>query len=217
MCGIKAFIFDMDGIILDSESISDITWIKASEQMNLPKVKEDVINLCRGTNLNDTKSILKQVYGNDFDSEAFLNLTSELFHQIEFSSGIPLLPYAKESLERLSKEYKIGLASSTKGPTVKRQLTNTGVINYFEKMITGDMVEHSKPNPEIYLKACDSFGLLPSECVAIEDSPNGIKSAYQAGMKVIMIPDKIKPTKEIESMCWKIFDSLKDMTDFIFS
>lgn len=207
MSNIKAIIFDMDGVILDSETISDITWKKAAEEKGLIADNE-ILNACRGTNKNDTITILKKYYGSDFDSESFLERTSQLFHEIEEKDGIPLMPYAKEILEYLKPRYRLALASSTRGPTVERQLRTAGVIDFFETRTTGEMVEHSKPNPEIYLMACKSIGVEPGECAAIEDSLNGIKSAYAAGLKPIMVIDKIKPTDEIKKMCVNIFDSL---------
>ena len=204
----------MDGVILDSESISDITWHKALEEAGL-KDDKDAVNKCRGTNLADTYAILKELYGKDFPVEKFMNRSSELFTQIEFTSGIPLLPYAKEILEYLKPKYRMALASSTKGATVKRQLTNAGVIQYFETITTGDMVTHSKPDPEIYLLACKSLGLKPEECAAIEDSPNGIKSASAAGLKTIMVPDKIQPTEELMPLIWKVCYGLKEVENVL--
>lgn len=204
---IKAIIFDMDGVILDSESISDITWRKAAEEKGL-SVNDEILNTCRGSNKNDTIQTLKKYYGSDFDSEAFLERTSELFHEIEEKDGIPLLPYAKEILEYLKPRYRLALASSTRGPTVERQLRAAGVIDFFETRTTGEMVEHSKPNPEIYLMACKSIGMNPEDCAAVEDSLNGIRSAYAAGLKPVMVIDKVQPTEEIRKMCCNIFDSL---------
>ena len=199
---IKAFIFDMDGVILDSETICDKAWL------------EDVMKQCLGTNKNDTIQILKKNYGADFDSEYFIQQTSDYFHQIEFSSGIPLMPFAKEILDYLKPKYRIALASSTRKATVERQLKAVGVLDYFETLTCGDMVEHSKPNPEIYLMACNLLGLKPEECVAIEDSPNGIKSAFAANLHTIMIPDKIQPTEEIKKMCERILLSLEQIKSF---
>ena len=207
---IKAIIFDMDGVILDSESISDITWRKAAEERG-QTVNDEILNACRGSNKNDTIVTLKKYYGADFDSEAFLERTSELFHEIEEKEGIPLLPYAKEILEYLKPRYRLALASSTRGPTVERQLRAAGLIDFFESRTTGEMVEHSKPNPEIYLMACKSIGMKPEECVAIEDSLNGIRSAYAAGLQPIMVIDKVQPTEEIRKMCTAIFDSLEGL------
>ena len=210
----KAIIFDMDGVILDSETICDKTWAITQKEMGVTTDK-DYINMCRGTNHNDTLQILCQVFGADFDAEKFLQRSIELFKQIEETDGIPLMPYAKEILEYLKPKYTLALASSTSGRAVKRQLTNAGVIDYFKTRTTGEQVVHSKPDPEIYLMACRSIGLDPAECVAVEDSPNGIKSAHAAGIPVIMVPDKIKPTPELEAMCWKICPSLKSLAEFL--
>ena len=210
MENIKAIIFDMDGVILDSESISDITWRKAAEEKGY-SVNDEILNACRGSNKNDTIANLKKYYGSDFDSEAFLERTSELFHEIEEKDGIPLLPYAKEILEYLKPRYRLALASSTRGPTVERQLRAAGVIDFFETRTTGEQVEHSKPNPEIYLMACKSIGMKPEDCVAIEDSLNGIRSAHAAGLHPVMVIDKVQPTEEIKKMCTAIFDSLEGL------
>ena len=207
MTGIKAIIFDMDGVILDSESISDITWRKAAEEKGL-LVTDEILNACRGSNKNDTIVTLKKYYGSDFDSEKFLERTSELFHEIEEKDGIPLLPYAKEILQYLKPRYRLALASSTRGSTVERQLRAADVIDFFETRTTGEEVEHSKPNPEIYLMACKSIGMKPEDCVAVEDSLNGIRSAHAAGLHPIMVIDKVQPTEEVRKMCEYIFDSL---------
>ncbi|MBR5645558.1 MAG: HAD family phosphatase [Treponema sp.] len=215
MCKIKALIFDMDGVILDSERISDITWQKAAETLKLKKTSDQIINKCRGTNYDDTVILLKDYYGDDFDVDEFLSLTGEYFREIEFSSGIPLLPYVTESLDFLKGHFKLALASSTAKKTVERQLTSAGVIGFFEKIVTGDMVVHSKPDPEIYRIACEKIGFKPEECIAVEDSPNGIKSAFNAGLNVIMVPDMIQPDSELEKMCLAVCSSLKDMCDYI--
>ena len=207
---IKALVFDMDGVLLDTESMSDKTWAMAAKDFNVTVTEED-LNKCRGSNKSDIIMILKGIYGNEFDAENFLCATGKYFHELEFSSGIPLMHYAKEILEYLKPKYHLALASSTSGPTVERQLRNAGLIDFFEKRITGDMVLHSKPDPEIYTMACSSINVAPANCLAIEDSPNGIRSANAAGMNVIMVPDRIKPTAELEELCWKILPSLEDL------
>jgi len=211
---IKGIVFDMDGVLIDSESVCDITWEMAAKDFGVP-MNLDILNSCRGTNKAQTTEILKKVYGKDFDVAALLARTSEYFWQINEEKGIPLMPGVTECLEYLSGKYQLALASSTRQSSVEKLLKETGIIKYFPKRMCGDMVTHSKPHPEIYQKACKLRGLSPQECVAIEDSPNGIKSAFAAGMKVIMVPDRIQPTEEIKPLCWHICNSLSEIKNFL--
>lgn len=211
---IKAIIFDMDGVLLDSETISWKTWEIAAKEKNIPDIAS-ANAACMGRNRPDTVAILQNIYGKDFDGWDFLNRTSDLFYQIENQEGIPLMPYAKEALEYLQSKYTLALASSTRKSKVYRQLKAAGLFDFFKTLTCGDMVSHSKPDPEIYLTACASINLSPSQCIAVEDSPNGIKSSTSANIPTIMIPDKIKPDSETISLCFKILPSLKDLCSFL--
>lgn len=210
---IKGFVFDMDGVLLDTETICFKTWVLAGKEK---KLAEDKVCLaqrrCLGTNKDDTIAIIKEIFGSGFDAETFVNRTSELFHEVEFSEGIDLMPCAKETLAYLKeKGYRLALASSTRGPTVKRQMTNAGLYDFFESIVTGDLVTHSKPDPEIYAMAVKSLDLNPDECIAVEDSPNGIRSAKGAGLQTIMVPDKIMPDAELLKIVDYKFDSLSEI------
>ena len=119
-----------------------------------------------------------------------------------------LLDYLKEN------KIKIALATSTSESSAKRTLRISETLKYFDALVCADDVSHGKPYPDPFLKAAEKLGLKPEECLALEDSINGIKSAYAAGMITVMIPDLIEPTNEIKPMCHKILPSLSEVILF---
>ena len=200
----------MDGVLLDTETISWHSWELAADEDGLKDIA--TINArCMGANRADTYALLRNIYGKDFPSEKFIDRTSELFTQISERDGIPLMPGAKEALDYLSKKYTVALASSTRNSVVQKQLKAAGIFSYFKTITTGDMVEHSKPNPEIYLKALESINEAAENAVAIEDSPNGVNSAVNAKIRTIMVPDKIQPDEKLKAISWKILSSLTEI------
>lgn len=203
-----AVIFDMDGILLDTETICFKAWYRYSREAKLENF-EELNRKCMGCNKADTKLIIKQFYGEDFDADHFLQRTSELFREIEDEEGIQLMPGTRETLEALKVSgIHLLLATSTREVITRRQLEDLKLIQYFDTITCGDMVTHSKPHPEIYSLAASSMNLDVSKCVAVEDSPNGVRSATAAGIKCIMVPDKIEPDEEIRGLAWEIVKPL---------
>lgn len=211
---IKAVIFDMDGVLLDSESVCDRCFEQAAIEQNIED-RKPIIEDARGMGKPSFMDFIAKTYGDKIDTELLWNRASELFHVVEDKEGLSLLPFVKEILEYLKPNYKIALASSTRRSSVERQMKATGIWDFFDVTVCGDDVQNTKPSPEIYQKAVKDLNLLSENCLAIEDSLNGIKSGTSAGLKVIMVPDQVKPNDQIKSLVWKIFDSLGELKSIL--
>lgn len=196
----KAIVFDMDGVLFDTERLCRESWAAIAKEQNLSGI-DTVLTECTGTNRQASIGIMKKAYGEDFDAIGFMDVCSKINTKRIEEEGLPVKKGAKEILRFLKEEkYKIGLASSTRKYRIQDNLEKSGMTEYFEVIIGGDMIENSKPSPDIYLLACKELSVNPKETYAIEDSPNGIRSAYSAGMMPIMVPDLLEPTEEILSL-----------------
>lgn len=207
-------VFDMDGILFDTERVCEESWVAVAQEMGLPGMKEPFPQ-CIGRNANDSKRIVLGAYGEDFDYSLFREKASAKFWDYIEKNGLPEMPGVHEILEWLKKSsWKVGLASSTKRSSVLKCLEGAGIRDYFSVIVSGDMVEHSKPEPDIYLIACRELGVAPEEAYAIEDAPNGIRSASRAGMVPLMVPDMIAPDEEMRSLSKAIFGNLSEVLEF---
>lgn len=212
---IKNIVFDMDGVLIDTEAVFMRCWKKLAEELNLPNV-EEVAKQCIGITVTQTEALFQKAYGKEHPCESYVQAANDIFYKHEADEGIPEKPGVHELFAYLKKEnYWIGLASSTREEAVRRQMKTVGILDDFDAIVCGDMVTKSKPDPDIYLKACELLKVDPKECYAVEDSYNGIRSAHAAGMKAIMIPDLLQPTPEILELTEQKLDSLFDLKDFL--
>lgn len=210
----KTVIFDMDGVLFDTERLCMDAWSVAAREQGIEGM-EKVSILCIGQNANDTKALVLEHLGADFPYDAFRKRVSECVWEQLKQNGVPVKKGVRELLAYLKENgYQIGLASSSRREAVQYHLTDTNLTEYFSVTVTGDLVEHSKPLPDIYLLACEEMGVKPEAAYAIEDSPNGIRSAYAAGMMPIMVPDMVMPDDEMEQMSFRIFNDLSEVRKF---
>lgn len=211
----KAVVFDMDGVLFDTEILCMKSWMAVAEENGLPGM-EEIFPKCIGCNANDSRRFVMEAYGEDFDYDGFRKQASDWFWKYMEENGLPVKPGAEELLRWLKEDgWRIGLASSTKRSSVQDHLEQSGFGKYFSVVVSGDMVEHSKPEPDIYLLACRELGVCPAETYAIEDSPNGIRSARAAGMKPLMVPDMLAPDEEMRQLSERIFENLNQVLDFL--
>lgn len=210
----KAVVFDMDGVLFDTESVCFSAWDAVSEKMNISPPSE-LAHKTLGMNEEAVDGILKEFYGSDFDTDKFRTLCREYTSAYFAANGVPQKPGLHSALKALkSGGYKIAIASSTSRRGVYRNLKDAEIENMFDCVICGDMVGKSKPEPDIYLTAAGELHVPPKECFAVEDSKNGILSAHSAGMKVIMIPD-LWHGGETDSLLFAKCDNLLGAADIM--
>ena len=205
----------MDGVIFDSERCIMETWIVLAEKYGIEGIEEVFLG-CTGTNAAKTRQICLDAYGEDFPYEQYESESMKMYHEKYDGGKLPIKTGVFELLDYLkSIGVKIALASSTKRSSVERELTEAGLIDYFDEIVAGDMVTKSKPDPQIYLAACEKIGIKPEDCYAIEDSYNGIRSASAGGLKAIMVPDLRPADDEMKSLAVAVLDTLNDVITYL--
>lgn len=214
---IKAVVFDMDGVIFDSEKLYRKHWMITGAEYGIPEdTMKELCNLIAGATKERNERLMKSRFGEDFDYMTFREKTMNRMDQDILENGVELKPGVKELFDFLKdKEYKIGLATSTQRERAERNLTNAGIIDYFDYIVYGGVVANGKPAPDIYQKACKELGVQPEEAIGIEDSINGVKSSAAAGLYTIMVVDLIEPTEEIRPLAKQIYNSLYDVMQFL--
>ena len=209
-----AVIFDMDGVLFDTERLYMEGWTQVAKKRGIAGM-EEVARGCIGLNRNDSRAHVRAHYGEEFDYDDFREaVTSWVKTRIKIY-GLPMKPGVERILGYLKQRgIPVGLATSTSYQIVLEYLKSAGILDYFQVIVTGDMIEHSKPQPDIYLLACRKLGVEPSKTYAIEDSPNGLLAAYRAGLKSILVPDMIEPTQEMGNQSHQIFYDLTEVMRF---
>lgn len=208
---IKGLISDMDGVILDSEKLYVRFWCEAGRFYGFPMEKKHALSI-RSMARPLASEKLKGFFGDSFDYDAVRRKRVELMDKYVEQNGIEAKPGAKELLVYLKKNgYKVALATATAPERAEKYLKAHDLYKYFDVTVSASMVNIGKPAPDIYLKAAEMLSLSPQSCVALEDSPNGIKSASSAGCVTVMVPDLDKPSDDILPLLHDVANGLCDV------
>ena len=204
-------IFDMDGVIFDTERMFLECVKPAAEKFGLVGI-EDVAHECIGLTEVETKRLMRERFGEDAPLEAMDQEAVRIFQKRYQEEGLTVKEGAIELLEYLKAVgARIAIGSSTRHDIVEMELRGAGLLEYFDVLACGDMVEHSKPEPDVFLLAAEMLGAVSEKCIIIEDSFNGVIAARRAGATVFMVPDLLQPTEEIRAMADKVFKSLVEV------
>jgi beta-phosphoglucomutase family hydrolase len=215
MKNIECVIFDMDGLILDTERLSFEAWRKILKKYGRVMTRETYTTLM-GITYENVVNRLIEIYGQELPiAEIYAEKNMEVL-KFMHDNGVPVKPGIYELLDFLvERNYKLALATSTSREKAVNLLERVGIKDKFGVMVFGDEVVNSKPDPEIFLKAAEKLGVNPEKCIVLEDSSAGIEAAYRAGMKGINIPDLKMPDEKIRKYSHKIFSRLLDVRDYL--
>lgn len=204
---LEAVIFDMDGLLLDTEALYRTAIFEACAQVG--HIMEDALHRrFIGAPKETSAALLKAHFGADFPLLDYYGHCHAAFERL-CVDGVPLKPGARDLLEFLKdRGIPRGLATSSDRRPAEDHLARAGVLELLDILVTRSDVTSGKPHPETFLKAAEGLGANPARCVALEDSHNGVRAASAAGMATIMVPDALQPTEEIRSLCAGIVDSL---------
>ena len=227
---LQAVIFDMDGVIFDSEQSIIDCWIPIAEKYGIRDVVPQCLK-CIGITETESAKVFREVYGQDFPYEKIRKEVNAMYREFCDAGKLPMKKGVTELLGFLKeKDVRIALASSGDRKHVERLLGNADILDYFEAIAGGDMVARGKPAPDVFLKALEELNRMrrengdtdvreteiqPADCLVIEDSYQGIRAACAAGMPVVMVPDLLPPTEECSEKTEAVFTSLEEVKEYM--
>ena len=211
----KAVIFDMDGLMIDSERVTYNEYVKKLAQLGHHDFTEELYRNCLGKNKQGICQVFIDHYGQDFPmtevwDDVHVWIDESLRQYVPKKKGlVELLEYLKAN------NYKTIVATSSGRARVDEILKNADLTKYFDDTICGDEVTHGKPHPEIFLTACQKLGVAPEDALVLEDSEAGILAAYDGHIDVICVPDMKYPEPQFAEKVTKIVDSLDQVIDYL--
>lgn len=215
MAQIQAILFDLDGTLIDTECFYRVCWPRAAAAFGYHMTDEQALCM-RSLGRPFAPAQLKEWFGEDFDYTAVRGKRKELMEEMIAKEGIQVKPGAAQLLALLrKKQIMAAVVTATDLERAKRYLEQVGLKDCFDRIISATQVQQGKPAPDIYEFACRELGVEPARCIAVEDSPNGVRSAYGAGCHVIMVPDQTWPDEELTKCLLACVENLADIEQYV--
>lgn len=213
---VKAIIFDMDGLLIDTESHAKVAWQAAARQIGESINDETMLSLV-GRHIEDCLDSLSHQMGKDLRKIGFMEKVDNIYFSNFMRHGIDVKHGVGSLLERLAKNQILrAVATSSEREIAPRKLRLASLAHYFEVIVSGCEVAKSKPAPDIFLLAAARLGVDPADCLVLEDSYAGVRGAHAAGMRPIMIPDLLPPTEEMRALAVGIYPNLEEASVHIY-
>ena len=208
---VSAFLFDLDGTLIDTEKYYRRCWPIACAHFGYTLTDEMALQL-RSLGRPFAPALMKKWFGESCDYFEIREYRKGLVAEVMEKEGIVAKPGAEELLRFLrDKGIKVSTTTATNAERTTRFLGMVGLLKYFDEICCAEHVKEGKPAPDLYAFACDKLGFPPSECIAVEDAPNGIKSAVSAGCRCIFVPDQTENEPDVEPLCVAKVKSLADI------
>ncbi len=212
---IRGVLFDLDGLILDTEILYSRFWMEACHFYGFPMTYEQSLTM-RALDRRKGAAMLEHYFGPGIDYLKTRTKRVELMEEFVDAHGVGLKPGIRELLAFLDDQgIATAITSSSPIPRIQKYLGFHGLENSFHKLCSGRDVPLGKPAPDIYLAGAAALGLRPQECLALEDAPSGIRSAHDAGCYTVMVPDQDQPSQETQALLHGKADSLLDVIDML--
>jgi len=210
---IKTVIFDVDGTLLDTETIYIRAWIEAGASLGYT-IPMEALMQTRAVSRTVAKGVFQRYCGEDFDYEAVWKVRIRISEQIIQSQPAEalLMPHARQTLLWLKDQgLTLAAASSTEYNATRDHLERAGIFELFGAVLGGDMITRGKPQPDIFLKAAELTGTEPGQCIVVGDTPADVLAGSAAGMKVVLIPDQVPANAQTTELSWKLLSGLDQL------
>ena len=212
---IKAVLFDLDGTIIDTEKYYRLYWPKAFAKFGYTISDEQGLGM-RSLGSPYVEEYAEKLFGKKIDLTEIKKYARSCVDESVAKNGLELKDGAIECLNFLkNKNVKIAIVTATAIERTEKYIKDANIEMYFNDIISAKNVPHGKPAPDVYITACEKLKIEPKETIAVEDSPNGVKSASAAGCNVVMVPDQTEAEEEIMKYLFGNIKSLRDFEDFV--